>query len=108
MKRQNVPSSCFYTNGWLIRDPMNGKTEIYQLSCSVRIFKYFKWDTFKIIFDMKNGTLFELFNCYGSVHILRNHREGEEGSLKCLRMIMREGEGVGLMMAKAKIFFFTK
>ena len=60
----------------LIRDPINGKTDIYRLSCLVRIFKCFKWDAFRIIFCMKNETLLELFNFYGSAHVLHNHREG--------------------------------
>ena len=60
----------------LIRDPINGKTEIYRFSCLVQIFKCFKWDAFRIIFYMKNETLLELFNFYGSAHILHNHRGG--------------------------------
>ena len=71
----------------LIRDPINGKTEIYRLSCLVRIFKCFKWDAFRIVLYMKNKN-----NFYGSAHIFHNHRGGR-GSLKCLRMIMGEGEG---------------
>ena len=39
---------------------------------------------------MKNETLLELFNFYGSAHILHSHRGGME-SLKCLHMIMGEG-----------------
>ena len=54
LKKQNVQSKVFRM---LICDPMNGKTEIYQLSCSVRIFKCFEWDTFKVVFYMKNETL---------------------------------------------------
>ena len=43
---------------------------------------------------MKNETLLELFNFYGSAHILHNHRRGRAGgSLKSLGMIMGEGEG---------------
>ena len=54
LKKQNVQSKVFRM---LICDPMNGKTEIYRLSCSVRIFKCFEWDTFKVVFYMKNETL---------------------------------------------------
>ena len=76
----------------LIRDPINGKTEIYRLSCSVRIFKCFKWDAFRIIFYMKNETLLELFNFYGSVNTLRNRREGR-GVSKMLTHDYGEGGG---------------
>ena len=44
-------------------------------------------------------------NNYGSVHILHNHRGGR-GSLKCLCMVMGDGEGVGLVMADANKFFY--
>ena len=54
----------------LIRDPVNDKTEIYGLSCSVWIFKCFKWDAFKTIFYMKNETVLELFNFYGTLHFI--------------------------------------
>ena len=46
---------------------MNGKTEIYRLSYSVRIFKCFKWDVFNAIFSTKNETMLELFNFYGTL-----------------------------------------
>ena len=50
---------------------INGKTEIYRLlPCSVRIFKCFKWDAFKNIFFMKNETVLELFNFYGTLHFI--------------------------------------
>ena len=46
---------------------MNGKTEIYRLSYSVRIFKCFKWDVFNTIFSTKNETMLELFNFYDTL-----------------------------------------
>ena len=52
----------------LIHYPMNDKSEIYRLSCSVQIFKCFKWDAFKTIFYMKNEVLLDLFNFYGTLH----------------------------------------
>ena len=56
---------------WMfIRDPMNGKTEIYRLSCLVWIFKCFKWDAFTKIFYMQNETVLELFNFYGTFHFI--------------------------------------
>ena len=76
----------------LIRDPINSKTDIYRLSCLVRIFKCFKWDAFRIIFSMKNETLLELFNFYGSAHILHSHGGGRGVS----KMLTHDyGVGVG-------------
>ena len=52
---------------------LTGKTEIYSLSDSVQIFKYFKWDAFKTLFSMKNETIKELFDYYGAlINILSN------------------------------------
>ena len=45
---------------------------------------------------------------YGSIHILRNQREWRVGSLKCLRMIMREWEGSWPYNDISKNNFFTK
>ena len=71
-KNRMCQVKCFFLLYWLmlIRDPMNDKTEISRLSCSVWIFKYFKWDAFKTIFYMKNETVFELFNFYGTSHFI--------------------------------------
>ena len=77
-----------YLYWWmLIRDPMNGKTEIYRLSCSVLIFKCFKWEAFRIIFYMKNKSYLTFMGAFTYYAIT----EEERGSLKCLRMIMAEG-----------------
>lgn len=51
-----MPSKVFLSS----RDPMNDKTEIYQLFYSVRILKRFKWDIFKTIFSKQNETMLEL------------------------------------------------
>ena len=41
-----------------------------RLSRSVRVSKCFKWDAFKTMFYMKNETVSELFNFYGTLHFI--------------------------------------
>ena len=51
--------------------------------------------------NLKGTSVYEnIFIYLGNVHILRNHKgeKGGGGSLKCLPMIMGEGEGAGLMI----------
>ena len=68
----------------LIRDPVNDKTEIYGLSCSVWIFKCFKWDAFKTIFYIKNERVLELFNFYGTLvtkMYLNQYKQNKKGTI---------------------------